>query len=98
MEHLDQKTCLRIMESYIERSHSGTKIVWLWAEESTPRVFGSEVRTKHVVETAKPPRPYAFNPATQSIPPTACSFDRNSLHVVSVEPPNTEPFISDRME
>lgn len=98
IEHLDGKTCRRIMQTYIERSRSGAQIVWLWAEESTPRVFGSDMRTRQVVDATKPPRPYAFNPATQAVPPASCSFRSNSLHVVSVEPSGPVAFATDRAE
>ncbi len=99
LDRLDEQTCQRMMQTFIEQSHSGARIIWLWAEESSPRLFGSAMRTKQVVEATNPPRPYAFHPTTQAVPAEACSFPSNSLHVVSIEPDaKPDTFISDRIE
>ena len=97
---LDEQTCRRMMETFVEQSRSGAQIIWLWAEESTPRVFGAGNWTKQKVDITAPPRPYAFDPATQTAPPEACSFKQNSLHVVAYEPKDDKgaAFISDRIE
>lgn len=86
LDSLDQQTCRRMMQTFVDQSRSGTQILWLWAEESSSKVFGSGPLTKQVVGGEKPPRPYAFHPGSQSVPETACSFPRNSVHVVAVEP------------
>lgn len=83
---LDQKTCRRMMDTFVEQSRTGTQIIWLWAEESTPRVFGAGPWTKQHVDPSAPPRPYAFHPDTQAAPPQACSFPENTLHIVAIEP------------
>ncbi|WP_431855252.1 hypothetical protein [Azospirillum sp.] len=83
---LDQQTCKRMMDTFVEQSRSGAQIIWLWAEESTPRVFGAGPWSKQQVDPSAPPRPYAFHPGSQTAPPQACSFPENTLHIVAVEP------------
>lgn len=86
MVSLDQQTCRRMMDTFVEQSRSGAPILWLWAEESTPRVFGAGPWSKQQVDPSAPPRPYAFRPGSQTAPPQACSFPENTLHIVAVEP------------
>ncbi|PWC32187.1 hypothetical protein [Azospirillum sp. TSO22-1] len=91
---LDQQTCRRMMDTFVEQSRSGAQIIWLWAEESTPRVFGAGPWSKQQVDPSAPPRPYAFHPGSQAAPPQACSFPENTLHIVAVEPePHAGTFI-----
>lgn len=85
MAALDQQTCRQMLQTFVDQSRSGAQIIWLWAEESTPRVFGAGPWTKQQVDPAHPPRPYAFHPDKQGVPPEACSYPENSLHVVAVE-------------
>ena len=92
IHNMDRQTCERVLHSFTQPQPAGTRILWLWAEESTPGVFTGAPRTSRVtgsgidtVGAGRSPRPYAFDPASQAVPEAACSFPNNSLHIVSVE-------------
>ena len=96
IHNMDRQTCERILHSFTQPQPAGTRVLWLWAEESTPGVFTGAPWTSRVtgpgIEAAwagtgsgRSPRPYAFDPALQAAPEAACSFPNNSLHIVSVE-------------
>ncbi len=102
IHNMDRETCERVLHSFTQPQPVGTRVLWLWAEESTPGVFTGAPWTSRVtgpgVQTVaagggvgsaagRSPRPYAFDPASQAAPDAACSFPNNSLHIVSVEYP-----------
>ncbi|CAO3433079.1 hypothetical protein [Azospirillum doebereinerae] len=81
---LSRETCQHMLRSFADELSSGNPTAWLWTEESTAWASTAVMRTKRS-ETAAPPRPYAFRPGTEAIPNQACSFQANSLYVVSYE-------------
>lgn len=100
IHNMDRDTCERLLRRFADRSGTGSRVLWLWAEESTPGVYTGAPWTTQIAgmppvegsvekTTASPrpasPRPYAFDPAVQAIPPEACTFPNNSLHIVAVE-------------
>ena len=90
IHNMDRQTCERVLHSFTQPQPTGTRILWLWAEESTPGVFTGASWTSRVTGSgtemsSRSPRPYAFDPASQAAPEGACSFPNNSLHIVSVE-------------
>ncbi len=84
LHNLDQKECRRVLQGFATASGAGERVLWLWAEESAPMAFMSVSRTKRV-ESAVPPRPYAFRPDGYDVPKQACAFASNSVHVVSLD-------------
>ncbi|MDQ2106757.1 hypothetical protein QSG27_29005 [Azospirillum sp. C340-1] len=100
IHNMDRQTCERVLRSFTQPQPAGTRVLWLWAEESTPGVFTGAPWTSRVTGpgietvgagTGRSPRPYAFDPASQAAPEAACSFPNNSLHIVSVEHAPKEP-------
>ncbi|MCW2242604.1 hypothetical protein [Azospirillum canadense] len=96
IHNMDQDTCERLLRRFAEQpatgsTMSGSRVLWLWAEESTPGVYTGAPWTAQIAGmppaegTTASPRPYAFDPAAQAIPPEACSFPNNSLYIVAVE-------------
>lgn len=101
IHNMDQSTCERMLRRFADQPVTGTplsgsQILWLWAEESTPGVYTGAPWTAQIAgmppadgTTATPrppsPRPYAFDPAAEDIPPEACSFPSNSLYIVALE-------------
>ena len=85
IHNMDRDTCERVLRSFADQANSGSRVLWLWAEESTPGAFTGAGWTRRVARSPDSPRPYAFDPAAQPIPEEACSFPNNSLHIVSVE-------------
>lgn len=92
IHNMDQKTCERLLRRFAEQPTAGSRVLWLWAEESTPGVYTGAPWTTQVAGmppaaggTTASPRPYAFDPAAQEIPPEACTFPNNSLYVVALE-------------
>ncbi|MBP2296370.1 hypothetical protein [Azospirillum rugosum] len=112
IHNMDQETCERLLRRFAEQpltgssisglGMAGSRVLWLWAEESTPGVYTGAPWTAQIAGmpsaggTTASPRPYAFDPAAQAIPPEACSFPSNSLYIVAVEGAAGEKHASER--
>lgn len=85
LHHLDGRTCAEVLRAITDGPSAGARILWLWAEESTPGVYASATRLGPADGgPALPPRPYATRPPAPA-PALACSFASNSLHIITVE-------------
>lgn len=84
VHNLSRETCRHMLRSFADELSSGNPTAWLWTEESTEWASTAVMRTRRS-ETAAPPRPYAFRPGTESTPGQSCSFQTNSLYVISYE-------------
>lgn len=85
LHNMDGRTCERVLQAISDQPRAGERILWLWAEESTPGLYATASRVGPADEAPALPRPYAFQPPAQAVPPLACSFPSNSLHVMAVE-------------
>ncbi|SMH61953.1 hypothetical protein [Azospirillum agricola] len=85
--NLSGDACRRVLEDVIARP-ADKPVLWLWAEESEPGRTPVASWSRREAPVG-PPRPYAFRPGTDSVPQQACSFDSNSVHIVSFEPRKT---------
>ncbi len=84
LHNLDRQECRRVLQGFARASGAEECVLWLWAEESAPLASMSVTRTRRV-ESAVPPRPYAFRPDRHDLPEQACAFAHNSVHVVSLD-------------
>ncbi|WP_431856085.1 hypothetical protein [Azospirillum sp.] len=85
LHNMDGRTCERVLQAISDQPRAGERILWLWAEESTPGLYATASRVGPAGEAPALPRPYAFQPPAQAAPPQACSYPNNSLHVLAVE-------------
>lgn len=84
LHNMDGPTCAQVLRSISDQPAAGTRILWLWAEESTPGVYAAAARIGPAGDAPPLPRPYAVHPPAPA-PALACSFASNSLHVIAVE-------------
>ncbi|MBK3804490.1 hypothetical protein GAY33_36350, partial [Azospirillum brasilense] len=48
IHNMDRETCERVLHSFTQPQPVGTRVLWLWAEESTPGVFTGAPWTSRV--------------------------------------------------
>ncbi len=85
LHRLAPQECRATLATLLDQFRGDPKVLWVWAEESIP--VADPAPTTATLDTTlsrEAPRPYAFRPDAAEVPAEACSFERNSLHALSL--------------